>query len=122
MKDRETARKKSCSSPLMNLSFSDERGEGSDGRDTHTHKERVVCQVKRYAQHREAGAHRAHREPVGLAFFFPPAQPEPTPRSVESGKVRFNVTHALWTPHVVVLDLAPGKLPTWSFLDFARSR
>ena len=36
-------------------------------RDTHT---RVVCQVKRYAQHREAGAHRAHREPVGLAFFW----------------------------------------------------
>jgi len=64
----------------MNLCFSDERGEGSDGiddcggtvppRDTHTHKERVVCQVKRYAQHREAGAHRAHREPVGLAFFW----------------------------------------------------
>ena len=32
VRDRETARKKSCSSSLMNLCFSDERGEGSDGR------------------------------------------------------------------------------------------
>ena len=37
----------------------------------------------------------APREPVGLAFFSPPAQPEPTPRAVESGKVRFNATQAL---------------------------
>ena len=26
--------------------------------------------MKRYARHREAGAHGAHREPVGLAFFW----------------------------------------------------
>ena len=35
---------------------------------------------------------------------------------------RTHTTNTPRTPHVVVLDLAPGKLPTWSFLDFARSR
>ena len=54
----------------MNLCFSDERGEGSDGeRYTHTQRE---CVCVRWGAKRctEEPARAAHREPVGLAFFW----------------------------------------------------
>ena len=65
------------------------------GNVTHTHREIVLCQVRRDAPHRGAGAHCAPGA-RWARFLFPtrPARTDAT--AVESGKVRFNVTHALW--------------------------
>ena len=94
MRDGETDRKKSCSSPLMNLCFSDERGEGSDGeRYTHTQRDRVVSGGARRAAPRSRSALRTGSPLGSLSFPTRPARTDAT--AVESGKVRFNVTHAL---------------------------
>ena len=36
-------------------------------------------------------------------------RPEPTPRAVESGKVRFNVTHALWPKTSEASEAKPSR-------------
>ena len=85
MRDIETDRKKSCSSSLMNLCFSDERGEGSDGeRYTHTHTERVcVSGEARSAAPRSRRVLRTG-SPLGSLSF---SQEVPTSALIEIGRI-----------------------------------